>query len=40
VPLPDLVRTACEWIRADPRALLCTRDHCARCDAVRAAVAE
>ncbi|OGO71622.1 MAG: hypothetical protein A2Z37_01530 [Chloroflexi bacterium RBG_19FT_COMBO_62_14] len=35
-PLRDLVHTAAGWIRMDPEALLCGRQSCARCAAVRA----
>lgn len=35
IPLTDLVETVCAWIRADPAALLCARQHCRRCGATR-----
>lgn len=36
IPLADLVQAACTRIAADPCALLCARQDCARCNAVRA----
>ena len=35
VPLEDLIEAARAWILEDPQALLCDRDFCARCRAVR-----
>jgi len=40
LPLPEMVALVCEWIQADPRALLCSRDYCQRCQAVRWEIAE
>jgi len=39
LPLSAVVNTVVEWIHADPYALLCSREDCERCEAVRAAVA-
>ncbi len=39
VPLRDLIHIALGWLREDPEALLCRREDCPRCRAVRAAVA-
>jgi len=36
-PLDELIEVARAWIREDPSALLCDRDFCARCSAVRRA---
>jgi aminoglycoside 3-N-acetyltransferase len=38
VPLVTLVETARLWIEEDPQALLCAREDCERCNAVRAAL--
>lgn len=38
IPLRDLLHTVVNWIRQDPRALLCDRPDCAACRDVRAAV--
>jgi aminoglycoside 3-N-acetyltransferase len=38
VPLSDLVDTVRSLIAEDPLALLCSRERCERCDAVRATV--
>ncbi len=38
-PLKDLVDTVYQWIEEDPLALLCGREDCERCNAVREAVA-
>ena len=35
IPLPALIETVREWIANDPVALLCERDNCGRCSAVR-----
>lgn len=35
LPLAHLVEVVTELVRIDPRALLCARSHCERCDAVR-----
>lgn len=40
VPLADLVSVVVDWIAEDPQALLCAREDCERCNAVRAALAE
>jgi hypothetical protein len=37
-PLRDLINIAVAWIRQDVRALLCDRQGCERCAAVRASV--
>ena len=37
IPLVHLVDTACAMIKANPMALLCDREDCERCNAVRAA---
>jgi len=39
VPLENLLETVHSWIEEDPLALLCAREDCERCNAVRAAVA-
>jgi aminoglycoside 3-N-acetyltransferase len=39
IPLKDLVDIAYQWIQEDPLALLCGREDCEPCNAVRAAVA-
>jgi aminoglycoside 3-N-acetyltransferase len=39
VPLQDLVEIAVQWIQEEPLALLCGREDCEPCNAVRAAVA-
>jgi len=36
VPLVDLVDTVCAMLKEDPTALLCDREDCQRCNAVRA----
>jgi aminoglycoside 3-N-acetyltransferase len=38
IPLRDLLHTAVNWIRQDPRALLCDHEGCLPCAAVRASV--
>ncbi len=38
IPLVSLVDTVCALIRADPLALLCGREDCPRCEAVRASI--
>jgi aminoglycoside 3-N-acetyltransferase len=38
IPLPDLVTVVVDWIAEDPQALLCAREDCERCNAVRAAL--
>lgn len=38
IPLPALVNSAHDWMRADPLALLCDKAYCDRCNAVRKAV--
>jgi aminoglycoside 3-N-acetyltransferase len=38
MPLNSLVNSVVEWILLDPYAMLCSRDDCERCDAIRAAV--
>jgi aminoglycoside 3-N-acetyltransferase len=38
LPLPDLVDIVSGWIEADPLALLCEREDCERCNAVRESV--
>ena len=38
LPLRDLVHVVVGWIRQDPRALLCSRQGCEACAAVRASV--
>ncbi len=38
IPLRDMINIAVGWIHEDPRALLCDRNGCARCAAVRASV--
>ncbi len=38
IPLRDLINLTVGWIRQDPRALLCDRETCSPCRAVRAAV--
>lgn len=38
VPLEALIETGRAWIAEDPQALLCDRDFCARCSAVRHAL--
>jgi aminoglycoside 3-N-acetyltransferase len=38
LPMRDLIHTAVSWIRQDPRALLCDREGCACCAAIRASV--
>jgi aminoglycoside 3-N-acetyltransferase len=35
IPLRDLLHIATGWIRADPRALLCSRSECAFCNTIR-----
>jgi aminoglycoside 3-N-acetyltransferase len=40
VPLIDLTEVVYDWITEDPLALLCERDDCGRCAAVRQDVAE
>ena len=35
LPLPEMIEIACSWIREEPLALLCTREYCPRCEAVR-----
>jgi aminoglycoside 3-N-acetyltransferase len=39
IPLPELVHQVCEWLLKDPLALLCSRDYCRRCEAVRLGLA-
>jgi aminoglycoside 3-N-acetyltransferase len=39
IPLKDLVDIAYQWVQADPLALLCGREDCEPCNAVRSAVA-
>ena len=39
MPLKDLLNTAYQWIQEDPLALLCSREDCEVCKAVREAVA-
>ncbi len=39
IPLVNLMDVACGMLKADPLALLCGREGCLRCNAVRAAVA-
>lgn len=38
IPLVDLVDTVCGMLKEDPLALLCGREDCERCNAVRASV--
>lgn len=38
IPLADLVTVVFDWIAEDPQALLCAREDCERCNAVRAAL--
>ena len=38
IPLRDMINIAVGWIHEDPRALLCDRDGCPCCAAVRASV--
>jgi aminoglycoside 3-N-acetyltransferase len=38
LPLPDLIDIVRGWIEADPLALLCEREDCERCNAVRESV--
>jgi aminoglycoside 3-N-acetyltransferase len=38
IPLRDMINIATGWIHEDPRALLCDREGCPSCAAVRAAV--
>ena len=38
IPLRDMINIAVGWIHEDPRALLCDREGCPRCAAVRASV--
>jgi aminoglycoside 3-N-acetyltransferase len=40
IPLVKLVVTVCAMIKDDPSALLCVREDCERCNAVRASVTE
>jgi aminoglycoside 3-N-acetyltransferase len=40
LPLQKLVDKVIEMINHDPSALLCQRDHCERCDTVRASLAQ
>ena len=40
IPLVGLMDAVCGWLRADPLALLCEREDCARCNAVRDSVAK
>jgi aminoglycoside 3-N-acetyltransferase len=40
IPLAPLVRATADLIRRDPTALLCSREGCARCGAVRTVLAE
>ena len=35
LPLVELIHIAREWIEADPLAMLCERQTCARCDTIR-----
>jgi aminoglycoside 3-N-acetyltransferase len=39
-PLPDLIDIVSGWIEADPLALLCEREDCERCNAVRESVSQ
>lgn len=39
-PLRDLLHAAVGWIRMDPEALLCEKDSCAHCAAVRSSTLE
>lgn len=39
IPLPEMIARVHQWIQADPEALLCTRDYCQRCQAVRLEIA-
>jgi aminoglycoside 3-N-acetyltransferase len=38
IPLPDLVNMACDWIHAEPSALLCDNPYCERCNSVRKSI--
>jgi len=38
IPLENLVEIVCRWIEEDPQALLCGREDCERCNAVRDAL--
>jgi aminoglycoside 3-N-acetyltransferase len=40
IPLRDLINTATGWIREDPRALLCAREGCEKCEPVRRALGD
>lgn len=39
LPLQYMMDILVDWIKKDPLALLCTREECERCDAVRAGIA-
>jgi aminoglycoside 3-N-acetyltransferase len=40
IPLVNLMATVCGMLKADPLALLCGREDCVRCNAVRASVVQ
>jgi aminoglycoside 3-N-acetyltransferase len=40
MPLREMITRVSKWIQAEPRALLCSRDYCQRCHAVRLEIAE
>lgn len=40
IPLVNLMATVCGMLKANPLALLCGREDCARCNAVRASVVQ